>query len=398
MAGYFIAENGPHDAIDIGDRQLGTNVLSALYSRLADVQQSGHVNSFLQAMILAFGAVATDIESDFRLMQDLGKIKSLCLPVIYRLVGLQYVTTPHHFVQGAETKLSHDLAQLFGNETHEVDDIFRLAGEVLAQLGILSCHPCRTGIAVADTHHDAPQSHQRSGGKAELLGAQQSGNSNITAGLQLAVGFDDDTAAQVVEQQCLVGFRQAKLPGETGVFDAGDRRCAGAAIIPADQHDVGVGLGHPGSNSTDTDFRYQLDADPGTAVGVFQIVDQFSQIFDRVYVMVRRWRYQTDPRCRMAGLGDPWVDLVPRQLATFARLGALRHLDLQFSGIGQVITGNTEASRGHLLDIAVLRISLLVCPGKTLRVFTPLAGVGSAADTVHGDRQGFVGLLTDGTV
>jgi len=76
---------------------------------------------------------------------------------------------------------------------------------------------------VADAHHDAPQGHQRSGGKAELLGAQQCGNGHIAAGLELAVGLYGDTAAQVVQYQGLVGFGQAQLPGETGMFDAGYR-------------------------------------------------------------------------------------------------------------------------------------------------------------------------------
>lgn len=72
---------------------------------------------------------------------------------------------------------------------------------------------------MADTHHDTPQSHQRGGGKAELLSAQQGGNGNVAAGLQLTIGLDGDPVAQVVQQQGLVRLGQAEFPGETGMFD-----------------------------------------------------------------------------------------------------------------------------------------------------------------------------------
>jgi hypothetical protein len=63
-------------------------------------------------------------------------------------------------------------------------------------------------------------------------------------------------------------------------------------------------------------------------VDVLQVVDQLRQILDRIDVMVRRRRDQADARRRVAHLGDDRVDLVAGQLAAFAGLGALRHLDL----------------------------------------------------------------------
>jgi hypothetical protein len=44
------------------------------------------------------------------------------------------------------------------------------------------------------------------------------------------------------------------------------------------------------------------------------------------------------------------VDLVAGQLAAFAGLGALRHLDLDVVGIDQVFGGHAKAARGDLLD------------------------------------------------
>ena len=64
--------------------------------------------------------------------------------------------------------------------------------------------------------------------KPILLGPQQRGDGDVAAGLELAVGLDDDAAAQVVEHQRLVRLGQAQLPREAGVLDARSaarRRC-----------------------------------------------------------------------------------------------------------------------------------------------------------------------------
>ena len=178
-----------------------------------------------------------------------------------------------------------------------------IAGEAFAQLGVLGGDADRAGVEMADAHHDAAHGDQRRGGKTEFLGAEQGGDDHVAAGLQLAVGLDDDAAAQIVEDQRLVGFGQAQFPGDAGVLDAGLRRGAGAAVIAADEHHVGMGLGHAGGDGADADFGDQLDADAGVMVGVFQVVDQLGQVFDRVNVVVRRRGDQAD-----AGRGDsgPW--------------------------------------------------------------------------------------------
>ncbi len=85
-----------------------------------------------------------------------------------------------------------------------------------------------------------PSVDQRRGGEAELLGAQQRGDGHVAAGLELAVGLHDDAAAQVVQHQRLVRLGEAELPGQAGVLDRGQRRGAGAAVVAADQDDVGA--------------------------------------------------------------------------------------------------------------------------------------------------------------
>src|SRR5438067_6997916 len=53
----------------------------------------------------------------------------------------------------------------------------------------------------------------------------------------------DDTAAQAVHDQGLLRFRDAQFPRKTGVFDAGQRACAGASAISRDQNVVGLEIG-----------------------------------------------------------------------------------------------------------------------------------------------------------
>src|SRR5690606_59323 len=103
-----------------------------------------------------------------------------------------------------------------------------------------------------------------------------------------------------------------------------------------------------------------------------------------------------DTRGRMAHLADGLVDLVPRQLAAFAGLRALRHLDLDVVRIDQVFGGHTEPAAGNLLDPAAHRIAV----GQRLeavRFLTALTGVRAPADAVHGDGERGMRLAADRT-
>ena len=87
----------------------------------------------------------------------------------------------------------------------------------------------------------------------------------------------------------------------------------------------------------------------------------------------------------------------PGQLAALARLGALGHLDLQVVGVDQVLAGHAEAAGGHLLDRAAAQVAVVV-GGEAIGVLAALAGVGLAAQPVHGDGHGLVGLGRDRAV
>ena len=250
---------------------------------------------------------------------------------------------------------------------------------------------------MADAHHDAAGNHQRSGGETELLGAEQGRHDDVAAGLELAVDLDHDAVPKPVEQQRLLGLGQAEFPRRAGVLLRRQRRGAGAAVVPGDQHHVGVRLGHPRGHRADAVLGHQLDVDTRRRVGVLQVVDQLRQILDRVDVVVRRRRDQADARRGVPDLGHPRVHLVTRKLAALTGFGALGHLDLDVGAVGQVVAGDTESGRRDLLDGAAPPVAVGVAV-EPVDGFAALAGVGPAAKAVHGDRERLVRLGGNGAV
>src|SRR5690606_15347395 len=177
------------------------------------------------------------------------------------------------------------------------------------------------------------------------------------------------------------------------VLERRERARAGAAVVPGDQHDVGVRLGDARRDRADADLGDQLDVHPRLRVRVLEVVDQLGDVLDRVDVVVRRRRDQADTRRGVPGLGDPGVHLAAGQLAALTGLGALRHLDLQVVGVDQVVGGDTEPARRDLLDRAAT--TRVVQP---VGVLTALARVGLRAELVHRDRERLVRLLRDRAV
>ena len=251
---------------------------------------------------------------------------------------------------------------------------------------------------MADAHHDAAHHHERRSGKTKFLGAQQRGHRHVTAGFHLAVSFNINAAAEIMfSTSVLVRFGQPEFPGTAGVLDGGQRRRACAAIVAGNQHHIGVRLGDAGGDRSDADLGDQLDADTRIAVGIFQVMDQFREILDGINVMVRRRRNQADARGGAAGFGDGRIDLFAGQFAAFARFRALGHFDLQLPGIDKVMARHAETSTGHLLDRRIFRIAVRF-QNVACRIFAAFAGVALAPEAVHGNGEGFVRLLGNGTI
>ena len=209
--GDFAAEHGADGAVNIANGHAERDGRAAFEGFLAHLDQFA-VERVFQAVILSLRVAPADVARHGRIVKDGGKIDALGLPVGDVGALLQAVDAADHLVHGAEAKLGHDLSQVLGDEEEEVDDVLRLPGKLLAQLGILGGDAHRAGVQVALAHHDAAHGHERRGREAELFGAQQRGDGHVAAGLQLAVHLQAHAAAQVVEYQHLLRFGQAQSP------------------------------------------------------------------------------------------------------------------------------------------------------------------------------------------
>jgi len=246
---------------------------------------------------------------------------------------------------------------------------------------------------VAHAHHDAAGDHEGGGGEAELLGTEECGDHDVTAGLQLAVGLHDDPVPQVVQHEGLLGLGEAQLPRRTGVLERRQRAGAGAAVVAGDEDDVGVRLGDARRHGPHAHLRDELDVDARRRVGVLEVVDELGEVLDGVDVVVRGRGDEADTRGRVPGPGHPRVDLRTGELATLARLRALGHLDLDVVRVREVVGGDAEPAGGDLLDRAApLRVV------QPVGVLPALAGVRLGAEPVHRDGEGLVGLGGDGAV
>ena len=151
-------------------------------------------------------------------------------------------------------------------------------------------------------------------------------------------------------------------------------------------------LGHARGHRSHAHLGHQLHRNARLRIHVLQIVNQLRQIFDRVNVVMRRRRNQPHARDRMAHPRDHLVHFVARQLAALAGLRALRHLDLQFVGVHQVIRGHAEPRARHLLDRAARQSPF--GRAETRLVLAAFAGIAILpADAVHRDGQRFVRLF-----
>ncbi len=368
------------------------DVLAVQDRRLGEADQLD-VERVLEAVVLADRLVHRLAVRVLRHGEDRADVEARGLPVVDRRARVERLDVADHLGHRAEAERGHQLAHLLGDELEERLDELGLAGEALAQLGVLGGDADRARVEVADAHHDAARHDERRGGEAELLGAEQGGDDDVAAGLQLAVGLHDDAVAQPVEQQRLLGLGEAELPRPAGVLERRQRAGAGAAVVAGDQHDVCFRLADPGRNGADTDLGDELDVHARRRVGVLEIVDQLLEVLDRVDVVVRRRADQPDTRRGVPGLGDPRVHLVAGELAALAGLGALGHLDLQVVGVGEVLRRDAEAARRHLLDgRAAARVV------QAVGVLAALAGVRLGAEAVHRDGQRLVGLGRDRAV
>ena len=116
------------------------------------------------------------------------------------------------------------------------------------------------------------------------------------------------------------------------MLDRRFRRRAGPAVVSGDRDVIGLCFRDARGHRSHPDLGDELDRDRRLRIRILQIVDQLREILDRIDIVMRRRRNQADARHRIPERRDVFRHFVSRQLATFAGLRALRHLDLQLVG------------------------------------------------------------------
>src|SRR6185369_6141587 len=128
------------------NRHLRYNPFLPLDGGFAECEQCRVVERLVKTVILRNLAVTPNLGSHFGLIKDLAKIQSARLPVIDCFLGLEPIGAANHFVERPETKPCHQFTDFLRDETHKVDSMSGVAGEIFAQVLRLRGYPDRTSV------------------------------------------------------------------------------------------------------------------------------------------------------------------------------------------------------------------------------------------------------------
>ena len=144
-------------------------------------------------MVLVDGTVDLHIVMPAnRRSQKFRQVDPFGFPVIDCVINIQQVDSANHFVDRSEAEFCHDLASLFGDHEQVIYDVLRLAGKLLAKLGILSRNSDWAGVQVTLPHHDAAHGDQRRGRKAVFFRSQHGGDDHVSTSFQLTVSLQSN--------------------------------------------------------------------------------------------------------------------------------------------------------------------------------------------------------------
>src|ERR1700691_6121767 len=301
----------------------------------------------------------------------------------FLVARLQHIRCADDLAQRARAELAEAFANFGGDAAKIGHSHFRFAGETRAIFFVLGGDARQAGVQVALAGHDAADGEKRGGAEAELIGAEESGDDDVAAEFEAAVGAQAYAAAKAGEQKRFVRFAQANFPGQAGIFDRSERRRAGADLEARDGDDVRAGFRDSGGGDSDTRAGDEFHADARGGIDGAQIVNELGQIFDAVNVVVRRRRNQGHAGDGVAYASDEGCDFQGGKLAAFAGFRTLRHFDFEFVGANEIFRGDAEARGGNLFH-AVARFGL---EAVHIGVFAALAGVAASAEAIHGDRK-----------
>src|SRR5439155_8220641 len=153
----------------------------------------------------------------------------------------------------------------------------------------------------------------------------------------------------------------------------------------------GVRFRDASRDSAHAGFRDELHADTCGRIHLLEVVNQLRQILDRIDVVMWRRRDQGYADDRVPQSRDEIGDLVPRQLAAFTGLRALRDLDLELVRPDEVRRRHAEAAGGDLFDPVVGAIAVRTrdVGGRVLAAFPRIR---PRVYAIHRDRESRVRL------
>ena len=152
----------------------------------------------IEEVILILLAIGAHRIGDLGAVEDFRVIEAFRFPMLDCTAFFQSITATDHFVDGAESELGHDFAHLFGDVGHEIHNAVGGSVELFAESFVLGRDADRAGVFVTNPHHQTTQRYQWCGGKSEFFRSEQTGDRDVATGLELAVGFEDDPASQIV--------------------------------------------------------------------------------------------------------------------------------------------------------------------------------------------------------
>ena len=157
-----------------------TSAVTRVPSSMAGRHASRNVVECLVETVVLFGhPVAHRAVRCVGWLQDGRQVEPRRFPVVDGGGRVEQVDTTHGLLDRAQAQGRQVLPDLLGDVLEERLDELGRSGEPLAQHRVLGGDPHRAGVEVADAHHDAARHHQRRGGEAVLLGAEQRADHHV---------------------------------------------------------------------------------------------------------------------------------------------------------------------------------------------------------------------------
>src|SRR4029434_7828047 len=192
LARDYRRQHRSNRTVDVADRSDEADTLTAFDCRPTLLNQL-MVKRTRDSVILLLDDATSDVRRHVRLVEDPAEVQTARFPMFYAHLRFEQVGTSDQVLESPNAELRHQLADLLGNEEEVVNDVLVLAREFGSQHRILRGNADGTGVQVALAHHDAALDDQRRGREAEFVGAQQSTDHDIAAGLHLSVRSEGHT-------------------------------------------------------------------------------------------------------------------------------------------------------------------------------------------------------------